>query len=158
MCCLSQKLSGSTVGEGKVHVDQGPGWGPLLCLRTSILCLRMVKGAERVWGEGYLEKGIFHPTPTPCSLQQVFSWGAEAIESELDLIALLMTNPHFSIDLASVVCRGQPAIALVGEAGEIRAFSILTTLHSTYLLQRSHPVVRLCKATVAPRLPLAQAT
>lgn len=37
---------------------------PFLCLGTSILCLRMVKEAERVWGKGYLE--LIRPcTPPP---------------------------------------------------------------------------------------------
>lgn len=58
----------------------------------SIPLLRVLKEAGR---EADL---ALHPIPTPYSLQQVVSWGAEPIKSELDLIALLMGKPHFSID------------------------------------------------------------
>lgn len=53
-----------------------------------------------MWGEGYLELiWPCTPPPLPAARSRFSAGGAEAIESELDLIALLMTKPHFSIDL-----------------------------------------------------------
>lgn len=49
---LPLKISGSAVGESEMHMEQGTGWGPLLCPGISILCLRVLKEAGREGEEG----------------------------------------------------------------------------------------------------------
>lgn len=97
------QISGSAVDEGELWGRQGLVGVPSSARNQHPTS----ESAEGDW-EGGREEGrrrvygadlALHPIPTPCSLQQVVSWGAEPIKSQLDLIALLMGKPHFSIDL-----------------------------------------------------------
>lgn len=114
---MTLHLSGSNGGEGEVHVEPGPGWGLLLSLELSTSEVPgEVEGAWEREGRGLCGVHLaLQPILTPCSLQQAFSWGAEPIESELDLIALLMAKPHFSIDLA--FCSPQRATSNCSSGG-----------------------------------------
>lgn len=90
---LPLQISGSAVDEGELWGGGGQG---LVGVPSSARNQHPTsEGAEGGREEADL---ALHPIPTPYSLQQVVSWGAEPIKSELDLIALLMGKPHFSID------------------------------------------------------------